>query len=87
MFPFRRNSSLNFRSFKINARKIILFSYRQSFDDLKVGHVKLWMLGGVEVLLGDHHALLEEVLVDQDQILLGHQHPEKKKKKKYKIKF
>ena len=32
------------------------------------------MLGGVEVLLGDHDALLEEVLVDRHAVLLGHQH-------------
>merc|ERR1719341_1007471 len=36
----------------------------------------LGVLGGVEVLLGNHHSLLEEVLIDGHAILLGHQHPE-----------
>jgi len=32
------------------------------------------VFGCVEVLLGHHHALLEEVLVDRNPVLLGHQH-------------
>lgn len=49
---------------------IFVCSYRQSFDDLKVGHIELGVLGGVEILLGHHHTLLEQVFVDQNQILL-----------------
>ena len=42
---------------------------------LKVGNgVKLIVLGLVEVLLGNHNTLLEEVLIDGDSVLLGHQH-------------
>ena len=49
-------------------------TYIERLHDLQVGHVDLGVLGEVGVLLGHHHALLEEVLVDGDQILLGHQH-------------
>ena len=38
--------------------------------------LQLGVLGGVEVLLGHHHSLLEEVLVDGNAVLLRHQHPE-----------
>ena len=38
--------------------------------------LQLWVLGGMEILLSHHHALLEEVLVDSNAVLLGHQHPE-----------
>lgn len=36
----------------------------QRLDDVKVGHVNVLVLGGVEVLLRHHDSLLEEVLVD-----------------------
>ena len=49
-------------------------TYIERLHDLQVGHVDLGVLGEVGVLLGHHHTLLEEVLVDRDQILLGHQH-------------
>ena len=49
-------------------------TYIECLHDLQVGHVDLGVLGEVGVLLGHHHTLLEEVLVDSDQILLGHQH-------------
>merc|ERR1719320_2321196 len=38
--------------------------------------LQLWVLGGMEILLSHHHALLEEVLVDSNAVLLRHQHPE-----------
>ena len=42
---------------------------------LKVGHrLQLGMLGGVEVLLSHHDSLLEQVFVDHESVLLGHQH-------------
>jgi hypothetical protein len=43
-------------------------------DNLEVGHIDLGVLGGVEVLLGVQHALLEEILVDLHAVLLGNQH-------------
>merc|ERR1719153_1987960 len=47
----------------------------QSLDHLQVGdRFELRVLGGVEILLGHHHSLLEEVLVDGHTVLLGHQH-------------
>merc|ERR1719209_1272407 len=47
----------------------------QGLDHLQVGNgFELRMLGGVEILFGHHHTLLEEVLVDGYAILLGHQH-------------
>ena len=60
---------------KTNIHEIKENAYIECLHDLKVGHVDLRMLGQVGVLFGHHHALLEEVLVDQDQVLLGHQHP------------
>ena len=50
------------------------WTYIESLHDLQVGHVDLGVLGEVGVLLGHHHALLEEVLVDGDAVLLRHQH-------------
>lgn len=35
--------------------------YLHGFDDIKVGHVKLRVLGGVEVLASNHDALLRDV--------------------------
>merc|ERR1719400_779110 len=47
----------------------------KSLDHLQVGdRFELRVLGGVEILLGHHHSLLEEVLVDGHTVLLGHQH-------------
>merc|ERR1712107_440931 len=44
----------------------------QSLDHLQVGdRFELRVLGGVEILLGHHHSLLEEVLVDGHTVLLG----------------
>ena len=44
---------------------------------LKVGDgFQLRVLRGVEILLCHHNSLFEEVLVDGNTILLGHQHPE-----------
>jgi len=49
----------------------------EGLDDVKVGHLlKLGMLGCVRVLHRDDDSLGEEVLVDGDQVLLGHQHLE-----------
>lgn len=45
-------------------------------DDVQVGDgLQLGVLGRVEVLLGHHDSLLEEVLIDGDTMLLGHKHP------------
>ncbi len=44
-------------------------------DDLKVGHIDLRVLGGIEILLGIQNALLEQILVNLHPILLGDQHP------------
>ena len=47
----------------------------ESFDDVKIGNLlKFRMLWGVSVLHRDDDSLSEEVLVDGDQVLLGHQH-------------
>jgi hypothetical protein len=43
-------------------------------DDLKVGHIDLRMLGGIEVLLGVQNALLKQILVHFYPILLRDQH-------------
>ena len=44
-------------------------------DDLQVGHgLDVRVLGGVVVLLGPQHTLLEEVLVHRHAVLLGDQH-------------
>ncbi len=43
-------------------------------DDLKVGHIDLRMLGGIEVLLGVQNALLKQILVYFHPILLRDQH-------------
>ena len=44
-------------------------------DDLEVGYaLELWVLGSVEILLGYHNTLLEEVLVDRHPVLLRYQH-------------
>merc|ERR1719186_376280 len=49
----------------------------ESLDNLKVGDgLQLRVLRGVEILLCHHNSLFEEVLVDGNTILLGHQHPE-----------
>lgn len=50
-------------------------TYRHRLDDLKVRDLQLWVPGCVEVFLGHHDALFEEVFVDSDAVLLGHQHP------------
>jgi hypothetical protein len=46
----------------------------ESLDDLEVRYIELLVLGGVEVLLGDKYALLEEVLIDDAPVLLGDDH-------------
>ena len=47
----------------------------QSLHDVKVGDfLKLRVLGSVDIFHGDDDTLGEEVLVDGDQVLLGHQH-------------
>ena len=44
-------------------------------DDLEVGYaLELRVLGSVEILLGYHNTLLEEVLVDRHPVLLRYQH-------------
>ena len=43
-------------------------------DDLEIGHIDLGVLGGIVVFLGVQDALLEEVLVNLDAVLLGDQH-------------
>jgi len=46
-----------------------------SLDDVKVGNaLQLLMFGRKVILLGDHDSLLEEVLVNGDSVLFGHQH-------------
>ena len=43
---------------------------------LEVGHsLQLGVLGSVEVLLGHHDSLFEQMFVDGHSVLLGHQHP------------
>merc|ERR1719230_550392 len=47
----------------------------QSLDHLQVrDRFEFRVLGGVEVLLSHHHSLLEEVLINGNTVLLGHQH-------------
>jgi len=43
-------------------------------DDLEVGHIDLRVLGGIEILLGVQHTLLEEILVNLHAVLLRNQH-------------
>merc|ERR1719347_2095139 len=53
------------------------FKGSEGFNDLKVGNsLQLRVLGSMEILFSPHHALFEEVLVDGNTVLLGHQHPE-----------
>ena len=47
----------------------------QGLDNVQVGAVDLRVLGKVEVLLGHHDTLTEEVLVDRHTIYLWDQHP------------
>jgi len=44
-------------------------------DNLEIGHIDLRVLGGIEILLGIQHTLLEQILVDLHTVLLRNQHP------------
>jgi hypothetical protein len=44
-------------------------------DNLQIGHIDLRVLGGIEILLGIQHTLLEQILIDLHTVLLRNQHP------------
>jgi len=44
-------------------------------DNLEIGHIDLRVLGGIEILLGIQHTLLEQILVDLHTVFLRNQHP------------
>ncbi len=51
------------------------FEALHELDNLEIGHIDLRVLGGIEILLGIQHTLLEQILIDLHTVLLRNQHP------------